>query len=116
MARHIICGQAGSGTRQDPFRPAVVDTFPPGTGWAACQRVVDGVPMPEFLVVASDPAVYDALAAGGLMGTLDGTQVNTATESVSEADMQMLREWTGAADAVWPYAGGSTTGGGPDVA
>ena len=74
MPRYYICGQVGSGTEDDPYRPEIADDLatmvreyvtvegpdgpvivPVTPGWAANQKVEAGsppTPLPRFLVHA----------------------------------------------------------------
>ena len=66
--RYYICGQVGSGTELDPYRPEIADDLPEGCGWAANQEMSGAVPnvtpLPQFMVmVASDDAALHALLA-----------------------------------------------------
>jgi len=79
-ARYYICGQAGSGTEADPYRPEIADDlaamvtdyvtvempdgttqdFPITPGWAASQDIEPGLPptpLPRFMVAVSVPVL-----------------------------------------------------------
>lgn len=61
--RYYICGQVGSGTEDDPYRPEIADVS--GVrDWAANQECAAGpTPLPRFLVhVLGDAALHEALS------------------------------------------------------
>jgi len=83
MSRYYICGQAGSGTDADPYRPEIADdleamvlgyvdvetpdgtlTVPVTPSWAANQDIEPGLPptpLPRFMVAVGIPAIPDLL-------------------------------------------------------
>lgn len=66
MARYYICGQVGSGTEADPYRPEIADEVPAEFGWAANQEfatlIPQPLPAPRFMVnvASADQAALDA--------------------------------------------------------
>ena len=61
----VRCGITGTGTRADPFRPAVVDHLPPGTGWALVHDHWDGGRQTtEFTVEIHDEVDLATIPAG----------------------------------------------------
>lgn len=67
MSRYYICGQVGSGSEADPYRPEIADELAPlRIGWAANQEfegIVPPTPLPRFTVAANLPdAIHNDLA------------------------------------------------------
>jgi hypothetical protein len=55
VTRLYICGQNGSGTPEDPYRPEIADELPAGVGYGASQ---ESYIKPRFLV-EPNPALTD---------------------------------------------------------
>lgn len=123
MARYYVCGQVGTGTEADPFRPSLADALPPEAAWAANQLVRNGNLRPYFMVRVP-PEVN--LATGwnlridmddegnvvytrpnGTQYTADTLQLDDKTFRVTriERAMEFVQDWCETVDADWPYAG-----------